>query len=211
MTGWLKRPTSPPQPLKREDGDTLSICEPLWRVHRTSGDHVTGWNTLRSWGPSASCRWEPHPEPPAEHADEGVLYASTDLATALVEVFQATRRVDPYTGRPKATSWTPTRSVNLLALTDDWLLRNGASAALPSGPLATCRAWARAIRRTWPDLDGLWTASTLTGRPNVTLWAPAVDTFPDLPAFSEYLVDDLLWDRVDRIAYRYRVAGYRIL
>lgn len=58
---------------------------------------------------------------------------------------------------------------------DERVLRNGASHSLASEPRATCRTWARAIAETWPDLDGLWSPSTLTGRINVT---PAADTFP---------------------------------
>lgn len=53
--------------------------------------------------------------------------------------------------------------------------------------------------------------SALTGRGTVALWAPAADTFPTEPAFCEYLADDLLWDRLDRLAARYRGAGYRLI
>lgn len=139
------------------------------------------------------------------------MYTATDLAPAVVETFQDTRRIDPSTGTPRATSWTPTRPLRLLKLTDDWCLRNGASAALTAAPHAVCRTWARAARTAFPALDGLWTGSVLTGRPNVTLWSPAADTFPSLPDFSEHLADDLLWDVLDRIAHRYRRAGYRLI
>lgn len=171
---------------------------------------MLGWNALRRWGPAANCRWEPHPEPAADHPGEGVMHIAVDLATAVVETYQETRRIDPYTGSPRATSWTPTRPLRLLNLTDDWCLRNGASASLTSAPQSTCRAWARAIHTAWPDLDGLWTQSILTGRANITLWAPAAETFPALPAFSERLADDLLWDRLDQLARRYSNAGYRL-
>ena len=43
------------------------------------------------------------------------------------------------------------------------------------------------------------------------LVGPAADTFPGLPAFSEYLADDLLWGRLDRLARRYQGAGYRLI
>lgn len=166
---------------------------------------------MRRWGPAANCRWEPHPEPTAHHIGDGVMYTAADLATAVVETFQNDRMIDPNTGRPRATSWSPNRPLRLLDLTDDWCLRNGASASLAFAPQATCRSWARSIRQAWPDLDGLWTPSTLTGRPNITLWAPAADAFPIVPAFSEYLADDLLWDRLDHVAHRYRNAGYRLV
>lgn len=211
VSGYSKRPRTPRQALTIEDGDLLPFPGPLWRVQRTEGPHVLGWNTLRHWGPAANCRWDPHPGPASEHPGEGVLYTAIDLATVVVETFQDTRRIDPETGAPRAISWTPTRPLELLNLTDDWCLRNGASAALTSAPHPTCRAWARTIRQTWGGLDGLWTTSVLTGRTNVVLWAPAADSFPHLPDFSEYLADDLLWDHLDRIAYRYRDAGYRLI
>lgn len=211
MSSRPLRPRTPHQPLVCADDDLVSVTGPLWRVHRTEGAHVLGWATLRQWGPAANCRWDPHPAPSGDHPDEGVLYAAGDLATAVVETYQDTRIIDPRTGRPKATSWSPTRALRLLNLTEDWCLRNGASAALTYGPRSTCRAWARAIRQTWPDLDGLFTLSVLTGRSNVTLWAPVADAFPGLPAFSEYLITDLLWDHLDRIAHRYQHAGYRLL
>jgi hypothetical protein len=91
----------------------------------------------------------------------------------------------------------------MLNLTDDWALRNGASHSLASGSRATCRTLARVIAETWPDLDGLWSQSTLTGRPNVTLWTPAADTFPMNPDFSEYLDAALMWRVLREITDRY--------
>src|SRR5690625_5261096 len=140
---FAKHPRTPPSLLTREDDDLVTKVGPLWRVHRTQGPNVLPWNVLRQWGPAADCRWEPHREPSAVHPDEGVSYTAVDLATAVVEAFQVTRRIDPHTGRPKATSWTPTRPLRLLNLTDDWFLRNGAAASLLSAPHGTCRAWAR--------------------------------------------------------------------
>lgn len=202
----------PPGLLVREAGDITAYDAPLWRIHPTIGPHARAWDDLRAWGPAADCRWEPHPEPVGIHDGEGVMYAATDLATAVVETFHKTGRIDPSSGRPKGTSWSPTRPLRLLNLTDDWALRNGASASLTSAPQSTCRSWARVIRRTWPDLDGLCTPSTLTGRNNVTLWAPAADTFPDAgPAFCEYLADDLLWSQLDHLARRYETAGFRLI
>lgn len=141
------------------------------------------------------------------------MYTASEFPTAVVETFQKTGKIDPHSDHPKGTSWFPSRPLNLLRLTDDWALRNGASASLAHAPQSTCRAWARTIRSTWPDLDGLWTPSTLTGRANITLWSPAVDTFPseEGPAFSEYLADDLLWKQLHRLAERYERAGFRMI
>lgn len=212
MTGrHPKRPRTPPVRLHASDGDLTSFTGVLWRVYRTRGPHTLGWDRMRTWGPASDCRWDPHPEPAGDHPGIGVMYTAGDLGTAVLEAFQATRNIDTITGDPRATSWAPTRPLRLLNLTDDWLLAGGASAALPSGPRTTCRAWARRIHALIPAIDGLLTASTLTGRPNITLWENAEDTFPELPGFSEPLSDDLLWTTLDAIASRYRAAGYRML
>lgn len=200
---YPKRPSQPAGPLIRLPDDVLSAQPVLWRVHRTVGEHVLGWSTLRHWGPAANMRFDPHPLPVGEHQDVGVTYTSVDLTTAVVEFFQDGRLIDARTNRPKATAWRPSRPLRLLNLTDDWALRNGASHSLASGPRATCRSWARAIREEWGDLDGLWTQSTMTGRPNVTLWTPAEDSFPDSPEFSEHLDAGPLWAVLEEIVDRY--------
>lgn len=200
---YPKRPPRPTEPLTRLDGDVLGVQPVLWRIHRTVGDHVLPWSALRHWGPVATARFDPHPPPPAMHREVGVSYAALDLTTAVAEVFQVQRVIDATDGRPKATSWTPTRPLRLLDLTGDWALRNGAAHSLVSGPRARCRTWARAIAETWPDLDGLWTQSTLTGRTNVTLWAPAADTFPPAPDFSEHLDSAPMWAILREVTRRY--------
>lgn len=210
VTGaWPKRPSRPPGPLTRSDDDVRLEQPVLWRIHRTLGDHVLPWSGLRHWGPVATAGFDPHPPPPRDHREVGVSYAALDLATAVTEVFQLLRVIDTTDGRPRATSWTPTRPLRLLDLTGDWALRNGASHSLASGPRASCRAWARAIAEAWPDLDGLWSQSTLTGRTNVTLWQPAADTFPDAPDFSEPLDSAQMWAVMREVARRY--PSYRVL
>jgi len=59
------------------------------RLHRHAmegpphrGEHVLPWNTLRTYGPLPSMRWDPHPGPQPISAVEGVLYAAADIATA---------------------------------------------------------------------------------------------------------------------------------
>lgn len=153
-------------------------------------------------------RFDPHPPPPSDHPGIGVTYTALDVATAVTETFQQ-RVIDTGGGRPKATAWRPTRPLRLLNLTDDWALRNGASHSLASGPHSTCRTWARAIVETWPDLDGLWTQSTLTGRTNATLWTPAANSFPASPEFSEYLEAAPMWAVLREVTRRY--PSYRLI
>ena len=194
-----KVPRTPPTDLVHEPGDILTFRPLLWRIHRTQGSHVLAWNQLRTFGPIPTMRYDPQPEP-AGSSMEGVLYTATSLATALAETFQATRVVDSRSFGPRVTAWTPTRALRLLDLTGGWALRNGAAFALATAPKSTCRAWARQIRATWPDLDGLWTPSTMTGGANVVLWDPARTSLPGAPDFSRPLAEPTVRAICNRIA-----------
>lgn len=203
-----KVPRTPPAALVHEPGDVLTVRPVLWRIHRTQGGHVLAWNRLRPFGPLATMRYDPHPEPTGTSA-EGVLYTATSLATALAETFQATRVVDSRSFAPQVTAWTPTRDLRLLDLNGSWALRNGAAFSLATAPKSTCRAWARQIRATWPDLDGLSTPSTMTGGTNVVLWNPAHSSLPAAPDFSRPLAEPTLHAITTRIA-RHEL-GYRVI
>ncbi|MCA0307318.1 MAG: RES family NAD+ phosphorylase [Actinobacteria bacterium] len=203
-----KVPRTPPTDLVHEPGDILSVQPLLWRIHRTQGSHVLPWNQLRTFGPIPTMRYEPQPEPAAPSI-EGGLYTATSLATALAETFQATRIVDSRSFGPRVTAWTPTRALCLLDLTGGWALRNGAAFALATAPKSTCRAWARQIRATWPDLDGLRTPSTMTGGTSVVLWNPARTSLPAAPDFSRPLAEPTVHATASRIAGQ--ELGYRII
>lgn len=128
-----KVPRRPPPSLTRADHDILTLQPVLWRIHRTRGEHVLPWNGFRSYGPLPSGRYDPHPPPPADQPEHGIAYAADNLTTAVAEVFQTSRRVNPVApGDLYATSWTPLRPLRLLDLTGDWALWNGAAHALVS-------------------------------------------------------------------------------
>lgn len=201
-----KVPHTPPAPLQRQPGDVVGFNGILWRIHRTQGSHVLPWNALRTYGPLPVMRFDPHPEPTGIHA-EGVMYAATTVPAAFAETFQATRMIDTVSFQPHLTAWTPVRALRLLDLTGTWALRNQAAHSLVAASRTTCRAWARAIRSTWPDLDGLWVTSTMTGAPNVVLWNPAATSFPTFPAFSQPLGDPVVRGIAARVAVQ---VGYRI-
>ncbi|MGI8947688.1 MAG: RES family NAD+ phosphorylase [Ornithinimicrobium sp.] len=159
--------------------------EALWRVHRTVGPYRQRWDQMRTWGPVDS-RWDPHPEPPGDDPDSAVMYAAPEVTPTLGEVF-VHRRAITLSAAHALVGWTPTRALELLDLTGTWAVRNGASASLHAAPRSTCRRWAQAIRETWPELDGLRAPSTITLRPMVVLFAPALDSFPDGPALARAL------------------------
>jgi hypothetical protein len=203
-----KAPRTPPEQLIKEPHDIADYTGTLWRVHRTEGEHVLPWNKLRTYGPLPSMRWDPHRGPQPIAAAEGVLYAAADVATSLAEVYQTTRVIDTRAGAPTLTAWQPQRRLRLLDLSGTWLLRNIASAALLAAPRSICRRWARAIYTTWPELDGLYVASTMTGRPNIVLWNAAADSIPTMPSFSRPLAHPLVWSIAQAAAAE---IGYRIL
>jgi hypothetical protein len=200
-----KVPTTPSRALTCEPGDVVSIRPTLWRIHRVRGAHVLPWNGFRIFGPLLSARYDPHPEPPGDHAGSGITYAATDLTTSVAEVFQTSRTV-VVTDDLALTAWIPTRDLRLLDLTGTWALRNGAAQALTAARRPTCRAWSAAIHSTWPDLEGLWAPSTLTGSPIVALYESAADSFPDAPAVSRPLDTPMVWtlvrDAARSISYR---------
>lgn len=137
----------------------------------------------------------------------GSLYAAADVATSLAEVYQTTRVIDTRANAPTLTAWQPQRRLRLLDLSGTWLLRNTASAALLAAPRSICRRWARAIYTTWPELDGLYVPSTMTGRPNIVLWNAAADSIPTMPSFTRPLTHPLVWSIGQAAAAE---IGYRI-
>ncbi|WP_125614391.1 RES family NAD+ phosphorylase [Specibacter cremeus] len=155
----------------------------MWRIHNTTSAFVLPWNQLRTWGPVASSRWEPHPLPPADYAPLGSAYVGRDVLTCLAEVFQLTRFVDVDAGAPYVTGFRLARDLVLADLTGEWLLRAGGSAQIIFKEKARTNAWARAIHGALPDLDGLVAPSAvLGGHDVVSLWTAAA--FPSAPEMS---------------------------
>ena len=192
--------------------DDLAAIAPhtvLWRVHRTTGEHVVPWNALRRYGPVASCRFDPQEPPPGPDKPEGVAYLAITPQTALAEAFQTARLVDRHAGRPYLVGFRPTRTVSLLDLEHEWPTRAGASQAISSGRRDVARAWARTIRSAFSEVEGLWYPSSMDGGGRcVTFWNPAADALPARPVFARPLDDPSLADRLAGAAAR---LGYRLL
>lgn len=124
------------------DADTLRalgyerktlLGTPLWRIHFTRSEHVVPWNRLRTWGPVAGSRWDPHPLPPADSAPLGAAYLGEDVVTCLAEVFQLTRFVDVDRDAPYVTAFSGQKELDLVDVTGGWLLSAGGSAAVGFG------------------------------------------------------------------------------
>lgn len=159
----------------------------LVRVFVAAGAHQQRWNTFRHTGPLPHARFDPQPPPPGggvvTSPAHGVLYFGLSVRTSIAEVFQQSSIVDRSTRRPHLAVFRPARPLRLLDLTGLWPTRVGASQEISSGPKNITQAWARAIRATFPDLDGLWYRSSMdSGDPAVCLWhPPAGDGLPLTP------------------------------
>ncbi len=172
--------------IRDEETRTLAVTEVWWRIHRTSGDHVLGWNAFREHGPHL--RFDPHPPPPRQHPGVGVWYAAGTPTAAVAEAFQTQRTIDRFRADPYLTGLRFSRPVALLDLATDsegaWPTRAGGTYALSSGPHATTQRWARRITAAFPDLDGLRYNSRFAGRPCIALFTPAADAMPTRPVLS---------------------------
>ena len=51
-----KVPRTPSANLVHDPGDIVSVRPVLWRIHRTQGPHVLGWNQPRTFGPLPTMR-----------------------------------------------------------------------------------------------------------------------------------------------------------
>ena len=212
----------------------MRVCEAgalLARIHRASGEFPTLWHEFREYGP-LDARFDPHPLPCAETRGAGVMYAvlepspgdatSADgadegapsglesaFATCLLEVFQQHRMIRRSAGAPTLAAWEMTRPLHLLDLSDsDWIAVAGGNSAISSGDREHSRAWARAIRERYPELDGVVAASSLVPSARiVALFEPARDALPMHPLAQLRLDAPVLTALIDRIAERY---GYLV-
>lgn len=201
-----KVPRRPAQPLQRTPADVLRVRPRLTRIARTIGRHTLAWNHLRHFGPLPNMRWDPHPPPLQEHPSHAVGYAAPSITSALAEVFQTGHIIDVNAGRPHLIIWQPLRALRLLDLTGTWPIRNGAAYALQAAPKATCRTWSNQIFEQWPDLDGLWVPSTMTGQPIAVLGPAAAASFPSSPDLNLPLNDPSVYRLVVLAA---ATIGYR--
>ena len=201
-----KLPEPPPVTTLRRippDVETLPAGTKLWRIYFRGGSYPGTWDQMRYYGPVGSARSDHHLDPPGAQ-ERGILYAATRddaIATCVAEVFQDTRLVDTRRNEPWLAAFTLMEDVSLLDLTGKWPTRARALANINSGPRPRCRHWSREIYDAYPDLGGLYYASSMNGNePAVALYERASNTLPRSPVFNRRLSDAPLLIPLERIA-----------
>jgi hypothetical protein len=174
---------------------TLRAGTKLWRIYFRDGSYPTTWEQMRYYGPVRSARFDHQLDPPGVQ-ERGILYAAAGdaaIATCLVEVFQDTRLVDTRRNEPRLAAFALAEDVSLLDLGGKWPTVAGASANINSGPRPRCRRWSRTIYDAYPDLMGLYNASSMNGNePAVALYERASKAIPRLPLLNRPLSDATL-------------------
>jgi hypothetical protein len=200
-----KLPEPPPVATLRlvsPDVETLPAGTRLWRIYFRGASHPSTWDQMRSYEPLRSARFDHHLDPP-EVQDRGILYAATGddaIATCVAEVFQDTRLVDTRRNEPWLAAFTLMEDVALLDLTGKWPTRAGASTNINSGPRPRCRRWSRVIYDAYPDLGGLYYASSMNGNePAVALYERASKALPRSAVLNRQLSDAPLLIPFERI------------
>lgn len=201
-------------PLDARPEDIVGCSGPLWRDYRVIGPHSTAWNELRHDGPLQGMRWDPQPLPFRSRQSAGVLYAASDMLTALAEVYQGERVIRRTPGREIA-AWLPRRPLELLDVTDLFLVRNGGFASVAYRQKAVTREWARRIFTELGDrIDGIQYRSAVTNRPTYALYNRAADSFPSRPSLQRPLTSSSLNSDLARAAaelnYGLRVIAKRV-
>ncbi len=181
----------------------------LHRIYKRGGSYPTLWNAFRRYGPLS--RFDHHvidDRGDPFQQNRGILYAATDLPTAVAEFFQRNqRRVNRTRHQPWLVSFRLANEVRLFNLTDTFCIRVGASMKLVSGPFVHAQAWSRGFYEAYPDIHGLYYLSSLTNRPTIALYerSDTLDVFPGNTRFHRALVDPLMHKAltviVDEIGY----------
>ena len=157
----------------------------VWRLYCRE-PHGTTWSTFRDTGPIPSTRFDHHLED--RTSPRSILYAADDPTTCLVEVFQETRVIDPFTNAPCLAEFAFHADLRLLDVAGPWITRAGGSMAINSGVRDTARDWSRAIYDAFPDIHGLrYASSTHANRPCYAIYERAAPLLARGRAFDEPL------------------------
>jgi hypothetical protein len=194
--------------IQADETRVIEIHQVWWRVHKTTGQHVLGWNAFRTYGPLL--RFDPHALPVGEDPQQkGVWYGGSTPDVALGEAFQVNRTIDRELDSPYLTGLSFTRPLTVLDLAADsagaWVTRVGGTFAISTAAHSMTQHWARNIVEAFPHLQGLRYDSRFAGGPCLALYLPALTAMPGRPKLSLPLNHP---DLVTRIAGAAKRLGY---
>ncbi|MBI5445940.1 MAG: RES family NAD+ phosphorylase [Deltaproteobacteria bacterium] len=198
----LGEPPAPSELARVEpDVKVVEAGTELWRIYFRGGRHPTLWSEFRAFGPT-DARFDHHlstPDGEAGLQERAILYASTHVVTCVAEVFQRSRIINRLRGNPWIVGFALKSSLVLLDLTGRWPTRTGrASAAINVGSRARARRWSQAIYEAYPNVQGLYYASSMNAlSPCLALYerARAAGAMPERPSFHRSLSDPT-WETV---------------
>lgn len=166
------------------------------------------WNGFRSYGPVATARFDHHEPPPHVDATRSIYYASNTVEGAIAETYQDTRVIDRLDGEPWLAAFELEFDFVALDLTGAWPTRAGASQAIASGRRNAARAWSRLIWSHYPDVEGIWYPSAMSGGTrNLAAFERGQRKLPDYPALNLPLTHPGLLADLNRMAAKY---GYNL-
>lgn len=191
MSTRLPDPPGSLPSLQEQDTRIVAAGIRVARIYNRLGDHPTRPDQLRSYGPVPTARFDHHPPPVRTHVTAGRVTAATGhygvmplddpridplaplppdqrqalapespVVTAVAEAFQSDRSI-AVSGRQALAVATLSGDCEVLDLTSGWATRAGVGNHLATGPHATTRRWARAIRAAYPALAGLYWHSSV--------------------------------------------------
>lgn len=184
---------------------------PLFRIYKRGGAYPTLWNQFRYYGPLSRFDHQisnANDEPITQQL--GVLYAASDLPTALAEFFQhKRRRINRHDQSPWLAAFRLPGKIRLLDLTDTFSVRVGASSKLFTGPFRHTQAWSRGFYAVYPNIQGIYYRSSLTNRPSVVFYERAATNqlFPPTTTMHRPLNSPLMLRSISLAA---QDIGYRI-
>ena len=179
-----------------DDLSVVPVGTTLVRVHPLGGAHPTGWNELRSFGPTKG-RFDHQPLPRRNHPTRRIAYLTTGhsaFTAALAEFFQddggGVPPFDLALRQPTITMFETVTALTLLDLGGGWITRAGGNQAIRTGPRGTCRDWSRAIYRHHTNVQGLLYGSSVWGPGRcLALWERAIPASPAAPTATRQLDD----------------------
>lgn len=191
---------------------SIKILDPnqvFHRIYKRGSDFPTSWNTFRYFGPLSRFDHQLVNEQQRPVLQtRGILYAASDIPTAFAESFQYNRRhVNRNRDQPWLASFRFDSALQLLDLTDTFVVRAGASMKLTSGPFTYSQNWARGFYEAYPSIQGIYYFSSLTNRPTIALFERADDghLFSKATLLHRALADPLMFTAiasvVDEIGY----------